>query len=163
MRDSSLSACTQAVMAAEVGHLDLAYDYLAEAALIDLHDLAGNTDDGLHIASLAGTWIAVVHGLRRDALRRRRASAFAPRLPPALSRISFGLTLAGPPAAGADHAGGRRSTTLVSGPPMRLTPPRRAGRAGRRSRCFCPIPAPMRVEPVEQPYGRAPRARHPGG
>ena len=39
VRDSSLSACTQAVMAAEVGHLDLAYDYLGEAALMDLHDL----------------------------------------------------------------------------------------------------------------------------
>ena len=43
VRDSSLSACTQAVIAAEVGHLELAYDYFAEAALIDLHDLAGNT------------------------------------------------------------------------------------------------------------------------
>ena len=36
VRDSSLSACTQAVVAAEVGHLELAYDYFAEAALIDL-------------------------------------------------------------------------------------------------------------------------------
>jgi len=36
VRDSSLSACTQAVIAAETGHLDLAYDYLGEAALIDL-------------------------------------------------------------------------------------------------------------------------------
>ena len=39
MRDSSLSACTQAVMCAEVGHLELAHDYAYEAALIDLHDL----------------------------------------------------------------------------------------------------------------------------
>ena len=38
VRDSSLSACTQAVIAAEVGHLDLAYDYFAEAALIDLEN-----------------------------------------------------------------------------------------------------------------------------
>ena len=34
VRDSSLSACTQAVMAAEVGQLELAYDYFAEAALM---------------------------------------------------------------------------------------------------------------------------------
>ena len=40
VRDSSLSACTQAVIAAEVGHLDLAYDYLGEAALMDLRDLS---------------------------------------------------------------------------------------------------------------------------
>jgi trehalose/maltose hydrolase-like predicted phosphorylase len=40
VRDSSLSACTQATIAAEVGHLDLAFDYLGEAALMDLHDLS---------------------------------------------------------------------------------------------------------------------------
>ena len=39
VRDSSLSACTQAVMCAEVGHLELAHDYAYEAALIDLRDL----------------------------------------------------------------------------------------------------------------------------
>ena len=57
--DSSLSAATQAVIAAEVGHLDLALDYVAEAAFVDLHDLAGNTRDGLHMASLAGVWMAM--------------------------------------------------------------------------------------------------------
>ena len=73
VRDSSLSACTQAVIAAEVGHLELAYDYFGEAALMDLHDLEHNTSDGLHIASLAGAWIAAVCGLRRPARHRRRA------------------------------------------------------------------------------------------
>src|SRR5262249_45749002 len=56
VRDSSLSASTQAVIAAEVGHLDLAYDYFGEAALMDLHDLEHNPRDGVHIASLAGPW-----------------------------------------------------------------------------------------------------------
>jgi alpha,alpha-trehalose phosphorylase len=50
VRDSSLSACTQAVMAAEVGHMGLAFDYLGEAALMDLRDLEHNTRDGVHIA-----------------------------------------------------------------------------------------------------------------
>src|SRR5487761_54072 len=50
VRDSSLSACTQAVIAAETGHVQLAYDYLAETALMDLDDLEHNTSDGLHIA-----------------------------------------------------------------------------------------------------------------
>jgi trehalose/maltose hydrolase-like predicted phosphorylase len=45
-RDSSLSACTQAVMCAEVGHLELAHDYAREAAMIDLRDLHHNTRDG---------------------------------------------------------------------------------------------------------------------
>ena len=94
VRDSSLSASMQSIVAAEVGHLDLAYDYLAETALIDLRNLAGNTRDGLHIASLAGSWLAVVAGLggMRDLGERL---AFAPRLPPRLSRISFGLLFRG--------------------------------------------------------------------
>ena len=62
MRDSSLSACTQAVLCAEVGHLELAHDYAYEAALIDLRDLHHNTRDGLHMASLAGAWTALVAG-----------------------------------------------------------------------------------------------------
>ena len=62
VRDSSLSACTQAVVAAEVGYLKLAYAYFREAALIDLDDLEHNVRDGVHIASLAGAWTAAVAG-----------------------------------------------------------------------------------------------------
>jgi alpha,alpha-trehalose phosphorylase len=94
VRDSSLSACTQAVMAAEVGHLDLAFDYLGEAALMDLRDLAHNTRDGIHIASLAGAWIAVVGGF--GGLRHRDGTiSFAPRLPQALSRLAFTILIRG--------------------------------------------------------------------
>ena len=49
-------------MCAEVGHLELAHDYAWEAALIDLRDLHTNTRDGLHMASLAGAWSAIVEG-----------------------------------------------------------------------------------------------------
>ena len=94
VRDSSLSACTQAVVAAEVGHLGLAFDYLREAALMDLRDLAHNTRDGLHLASLAGTWIAVVAGF--GGLRDQGGRlCFAPRLPETLSRIAFNLAIRG--------------------------------------------------------------------
>lgn len=62
VRDSSLSACTQAVIAAEVGHLDLARAYLDEASRMDLEDLEHNTADGLHMASLAGAVIATIAG-----------------------------------------------------------------------------------------------------
>jgi alpha,alpha-trehalose phosphorylase len=91
VRDSSLSACTQAVVAAEVGHLDLAYDYAVEAALMDLDDLEHNTRDGLHLASLAGAWIALVAGFggTRDA---EPTLSFRPRLPQDLTRLVFRLT-----------------------------------------------------------------------
>jgi alpha,alpha-trehalose phosphorylase len=92
VRDSSLSACTQAVIAAEVGHLSLAHDYLAEAALMDLDDLEHNTRDGLHVAALAGTWIALVAGLA--GLRERHgALAFSPRLPPGITRLAIAVSV----------------------------------------------------------------------
>jgi alpha,alpha-trehalose phosphorylase len=89
VRDSSLSACTQSVVAAEVGHMDLAYDYAAEAALLDLHDLARNTGNGLHIASLAGAWIALVMGM--GGMRDHGTLSFCPRLPEGIDRLSFGI------------------------------------------------------------------------
>ena len=90
VRDSSLSASTQAVIAAEVGQLQLAYDYLGEAALMDLDDLEHNTRDGLHMASLAGAWTALVAGF--GGVRSREDSlSFAPRLPEGITRIGFHL------------------------------------------------------------------------
>ena len=94
VRDSSLSACSQAVVAAETGHLDLAYDYFAEAALMDLDDLEHNTRDGIHIASVAGTWIAAVAGF--GGMREHDgALSFHPRLPGALTRMRFRLMFRG--------------------------------------------------------------------
>jgi alpha,alpha-trehalose phosphorylase len=91
VRDSSLSACTQAVIAAEVGHLGLAYDYACEAAFMDLHDLDHNTDNGLHLASLAGVWLALVAGMGGLRDRVDRGLAFAPRLPEGMDRLRFGV------------------------------------------------------------------------
>jgi alpha,alpha-trehalose phosphorylase len=94
VRDSSLSACIQAIMAAEVGHTDLAYDYLTETAFIDLRDLAFNTRDGVHLAALAGSWMVAVAGFggMRDHSETLR---FSPRLPARLTRLSFRLTYRG--------------------------------------------------------------------
>jgi alpha,alpha-trehalose phosphorylase len=94
VRDSSLSACVQAIMAAETGHLDLAYDYWGEAALMDLDDLEHNTADGLHIASLAGSWLVAVAGFGglRDTDGRL---CFTPRLPGALRSLTFNLLFQG--------------------------------------------------------------------
>jgi len=88
VRDSSLSACTQAVVAAELGYLELAHDYMAEAALMDLEDRNHNTRDGLHMASLAGAWTALVEGF--GGMRARDGNLrFAPRLPSGISRMCF--------------------------------------------------------------------------
>jgi alpha,alpha-trehalose phosphorylase len=94
VRDSTLSASIQAIVAAEVGHLHLAYDYFRETAFVDLWDLAGNTDDGVHLASLSGSWLVAVAGfggLRDDT----GTLAFAPRLAEPLTRLAFRLLYRG--------------------------------------------------------------------
>ena len=94
VRDSSLSASSQAVLAAEVGQLQLAYDYLGEAAFIDLHDLHHNVKDGVHMASLAGAWTALVAGFGGMRLQNSSLS-FVPRLPNELKRLAFHLMFRG--------------------------------------------------------------------
>ena len=93
VRDSSLSACVQAVIAAEIGHLDLAEDYLAEAALMDLDDLEHNTTNGLRIGLACRDLDRARGRLRRDAAHRRCAqlhTAAAARPDPARVRIAPG-------------------------------------------------------------------------
>jgi alpha,alpha-trehalose phosphorylase len=90
VRDSSLSAATQAVLAAEVGQLELAHAYIAETSLVDLRDTFTNTRDGVHIASLAGAWISLVAGL--GGMRDHHGDlTFAPRLPSKIDRLEFSI------------------------------------------------------------------------
>ncbi|HSS08754.1 MAG TPA: glycosyl hydrolase family 65 protein, partial [Acidimicrobiales bacterium] len=157
VRDSSLSACTQAVIAAEVGQLELAYDYLGEAALMDLADLQHNTRTGLHIGALAGAWIALVAGL--GGLRAQNGElTFTPRLPSQISRLAFRLRYRGRrlkvtvtpeaatyellngPSISLSHHG--EKVVLVDEPVARPLPPIRSG------------PRPT------QPPGRQPLDRH---
>jgi alpha,alpha-trehalose phosphorylase len=61
--DSSLSASIQSIVASEIGDEEAACAYLDVALLMDLADVAGNVSDGVHIASAAGGWMALVFGL----------------------------------------------------------------------------------------------------
>ncbi|HZO34406.1 MAG TPA: glycosyl hydrolase family 65 protein [Gaiellaceae bacterium] len=154
VRDSSLSATTQAVVAAEVGHIELAYDYLGEAALMDLHDLEHNTRDGLHIASLAGAWLAVVAGFggMRD---WNGAVTFAPRLPSRLERLTFRLVFRGRRLR-VDVAKDAATYTLVEGEPIEL------GHHGRQITLSPDGPVTEPIPPrTERPAPRQPVGREP--
>ena len=155
VRDSSLSACTQAVIAAEVGHLDLAYDYLAEAALVDLDDLARNTGDGLHMAALAGAWSAVVAGF--GGMRTSPSLGFAPRLPPAISRLAFRVCYRGRHLSVTVTAASA-TYELLDGQPLTIThhgSPFELGEPG----VALAIPAIVTTPTPTQPPGRAPARR----
>jgi alpha,alpha-trehalose phosphorylase len=158
VRDSSLSANTQSVMAAETGHLELAHAYLAEAALMDLHDVQHNTRDGLHMASLAGAWTALVAGF--GGMRPQDDTlAFAPRLPGAIGKLMFRLR----------YRGRRLCVTishrkvryeLLEGEPMALL------HHGERlmledKPLVCDVPPVTPGPPPRQPPGREPLAHRP--
>ncbi|MEU6590512.1 glycosyl hydrolase family 65 protein [Streptomyces sp. NPDC046881] len=162
VRDSSLSACCQAVLAAETGHLRLAYAYLGEAALMDLDDLEHNTRDGLHIASLAGTWIALVAGfggLRRYVGEDGRPDllAFAPRLPEALSRVAFTVLVRGRRLK-VDIGPSRTRYRLVEGEPLVV---RHHGEPVTLT-TDAPLDRPMHP-PTARPEPQQPPGRHPAG
>lgn len=156
VRDSSLSACTQAVMAAEVGHLQLAYDYLAEAAFMDLQDREHNTKDGLHIASLAGAWTALVSGfggMRSGA----DGLSFSPKLPPGLAGLSFRMRYRGRILlVQIRHEAATYS--LIEGDPLAVTHHGQALTVG-RDEVTVPIPVPQPMTPPTQPEGRVPLSR----
>jgi alpha,alpha-trehalose phosphorylase len=159
VRDSSLSACSQAVIAAEVGHLDLAYDYFAEATLMDLDDLEHNTRDGIHIASVAGTWIAAVAGF--GGLRDHGGKlSFKPRLPGALSRLKFRLMFRGRTLlVEVNHERARYS--ILRGDPLELTHHGETITVSPDEPQALAIPAlPARPAP-SQPPGRVPAQRRP--
>jgi alpha,alpha-trehalose phosphorylase len=156
VRDSSLSAATQAVLAAEIGHLELAYDYLAESALVDLQDIHKNTGGGLHLAALAGGWSALVAGFGGFRAQDGIVS-FAPRLPSDITRFVFHLRYRDRCIrVAATH--GDATYTIVTGAPIEIRHHGEALLAGpepvtRLTPAVVARPAPA------QPPGRAPVSR----
>jgi alpha,alpha-trehalose phosphorylase len=156
VRDSSLSACTQAVIAAEVGQLDLAHDYLAEAALMDLRDVEHNTSDGVHMASLAGAWIALVAGF--GGMRAGGGLLeFSPRLPGGISALTFRLRYRGRKlrvTVTSEHA----KYELLDGDPVSVTHHGKEFKLGKKAVQHDISPVQPGPRP-EQPPGRAPYSR----
>jgi len=158
VRDSSLSACIQAIVAAEVGHVELAYDYFAEAALLDLDDREHNTRDGVHIASLAGACIialAAFGGLRDHG----GMLAFTPRLPPALTRIAFSLRVPKNTQLRIDNEPTQSTYTLLTGEPIDIHHHGQPLRVTTDHPTRCATPPTPTLERPTQPPGREPKRR----
>ncbi|MBO0850492.1 MAG: glycoside hydrolase family 65 protein, partial [Pseudonocardia sp.] len=154
VRDSSLSACTQAIVAAEIGHLRLAQDYLHEVALTDLDDLHQNTGSGLHMANLAGVWLGLVAGFggMRD---HDGVLTFAPRLPPGWTRLRFGMIWKGRQLR-VDIRKEVAGYKLLDGEPLELRHHGQKVTARSGKAVTKPIPRLLTPAPVHQPPGRPP-------
>jgi alpha,alpha-trehalose phosphorylase len=157
VRDSSLSSCIQAIVAAEVGHLELAYDYFGEAALMDLIDLEHNVRDGVHMASLAGAWMVAVAGF--GGMRDHDGQlTFAPRLPQELTRVAFRLTHRGSLIkVDVRHQGAMY--TLLEGPPLDVAHHGEGLRLEVGRAVTRPLPPVPVLERPRQPPGREPARR----
>jgi alpha,alpha-trehalose phosphorylase len=158
VRDSSLSASIQAVVGAEVGQLELAYDYFGETAFIDLRDLAFNTKDGIHLASLAGTWLVAVAGFggMRD---HGDTLAFAPRLPSRLTRLAFRILYRGRRLRVDVHQH-HADYELLDGEPLELLHHGEPFTLGQGAPDTRPVPGLDGSPRPEPPPGRRPPRRH---
>ncbi|HET6774779.1 MAG TPA: glycosyl hydrolase family 65 protein [Acidimicrobiales bacterium] len=88
--DSSLSASIQSIVASQLGDDRRAARYFDHALLIDLADLAGTVADGVHIASAAGAWMALVFGFG-GVTAFDGDLAIDPHLPRHLDKLAFSL------------------------------------------------------------------------
>ncbi|NLL46955.1 MAG: glycoside hydrolase family 65 protein [Firmicutes bacterium] len=62
VHESSLSPCVYSILAAEIGYQAKAYELYLRTARLDLDNYNNDTEDGLHITSMAGTWMSIVYG-----------------------------------------------------------------------------------------------------
>ncbi|HYC85550.1 MAG TPA: glycosyl hydrolase family 65 protein, partial [Chryseosolibacter sp.] len=90
VHESSLSPCVHVILASQLGYMQKAYELYLRTARLDLDDYNNDTEDGLHITSMAGTWMSVVKGFGGMRIREGKLH-FSPFLPDKWKSYSFRL------------------------------------------------------------------------
>ncbi len=88
VHESSLSPCVYSIIAGEIGYHDKAYELYQRSARLDLDNYNNDTDDGLHITSMAGTWMSVVYGFGGFSTTEGKPK-FSPFLPKNWNALNF--------------------------------------------------------------------------
>ena len=88
VHESSLSPCVHSIQAAKLNRMEQAYQFYLRTSRLDLDDYNHEVDEGLHITSMAGTWMSIVEGfggmrVKNDTLQ------FTPRIPDQWQTYSF--------------------------------------------------------------------------
>jgi maltose phosphorylase len=91
VHESSLSPCVHAIIAARIGREDDAYNFYLRTSRLDLDSYNNDTEDGLHITSMAGTWMSVVEGFAGMHVKDNQLK-FNPFLPGQWKSYSFNIT-----------------------------------------------------------------------
>ncbi len=94
VHESSLSPCVHVVLAAKLGYYEKAYQLYLRTARLDLDDYNNDTEDGCHITSMAGTWMAVVKGFGGMRVRDGQLH-FSPFIPAQWTAYSFKIRFRG--------------------------------------------------------------------
>ena len=88
VHESSLSPCVHSIIAAKLKEDEAAYAFYLQTARLDLDDYNTEVEEGLHITSMAGTWMSIVEGFAGMRVKKDTLS-FSPRLPKAWDKLSF--------------------------------------------------------------------------
>ena len=88
VHESSLSPCVHSILAAKLGMIDEAYQLYLRTARLDLDDYNKEVHEGLHITSMAGTWLSIVEGFGGLQVEADKLT-FAPQIPPTWQHYSF--------------------------------------------------------------------------
>ena len=94
VHESSLSPCVHSILAAKIGYEKKSYEMYLRTARLDLDDYNNDTDDGLHITSMGGTWMSVIMGFGGVRVKNDRL-IFNPFLPPKWKTYSFRIDFRG--------------------------------------------------------------------
>ena len=88
VHESSLSPCVHSIQAAKLGRMEQAYNFYLRTSRLDLDDYNKEVEEGLHITSMAGTWMSIVEGFGGMRVINDKLS-FKPQIPNQWSAYSF--------------------------------------------------------------------------
>ena len=94
VHESSLSPCIHAILAAKINRIDKAYEMYLRTSRLDLDDYNNEVDEGCHITSMAGTWMAIVQGF--GGMRTfNNILSFSPQIPQQWDSYAFTINYRG--------------------------------------------------------------------
>jgi maltose phosphorylase len=94
VHESSLSPCVHSILAAKIGYQEKSYEMYLRTSRLDLDDYNNDTEDGLHITSMGGTWMSFIMGFGGMRVKDGRL-VFNPFLPETWKSYSFRIDFAG--------------------------------------------------------------------